>query len=98
MLLPSAAPAEFTNQLTIADVEDDDDLDLVFAKGTIRSRVGFCPGGSASSKAWSSYLVRVVPAQYLIDSEGNVVARWSGKIDWEEVENEILRLLTPGSS
>jgi len=49
------------------------------------------------SSAWASYLVRVVPAQFLIDSEGNVVAQWSGKIDLEEVESEILRLLPPGA-
>ena len=50
------------------------------------------------STAWASYLVKVVPAQFLIDAEGNIVAQWSGKSDLAEVESEILQLLTPGSS
>ena len=48
---------------------------------------------SADSSAWSAYLVRVVPAQFLIDGSGNVVAQWSGKIDLDEVEAEITKLL-----
>ena len=49
------------------------------------------------ASAWASYLVRVVPAQFLIDAEGNIVAQWSGKTDLDEVESEILRLLSPSS-
>jgi thiol-disulfide isomerase/thioredoxin len=48
---------------------------------------------STDSPAWSDYLVRVVPTQFLIDAAGNVVAQWSGKIDLEIVEAEITRLL-----
>lgn len=48
---------------------------------------------STDSPAWPAYLVRVVPAQFLIDATGNVVAQWSGKIDLEVVEAEISRLL-----
>lgn len=50
---------------------------------------------SADSPAWSAYNVRVVPTQFLIDTEGNVVAQWSGKIDLQVVEAEMLRLFEP---
>ncbi len=48
----------------------------------------------AESPAWSAYRVRVVPTQFLIDAEGNIVAQWSGAIDLEKVEAEIVRLLS----
>jgi thiol-disulfide isomerase/thioredoxin len=48
---------------------------------------------SADSTAWAAYNVRVVPAQFLIDAEGNIVAQWSGKTDLDLVEAEITRLL-----
>ncbi len=48
---------------------------------------------ATDSPAWSAYLVRAVPAQFLIDAGGNVVAQWSGKIDLDEVEAEIVRRL-----
>ncbi len=51
---------------------------------------------SSDSLAWSAYLVRVVPTQFLIDTEGNVVAQWSGKIDLQEVEATIVELLEAG--
>lgn len=43
--------------------------------------------------AWSAYLVRVVPTQFLIDADGNIVAQWSGQIDLQEVEDAITGLL-----
>lgn len=43
--------------------------------------------------AWPSYGVRVVPTQFLIDTEGQIVAQWSGKIDLAIVEAEIARIL-----
>lgn len=48
---------------------------------------------STDSPAWGAYLVQVVPTQFLIDGDGNIVAQWSGKIDLEEVEAEITGLL-----
>ena len=48
-------------------------------------------GGDAP--AWSAFLVRVVPAQYLIDPAGRIVAQWSGKTNLAVVEGEIVRLL-----
>ncbi len=43
--------------------------------------------------AWASYNVRVVPAQFLINQDGEIVAQWSGVTDLEEVEKQIARLL-----
>lgn len=51
----------------------------------------------ADPPAWESYRVRVVPAQFLLDAEGRIVAQWSGKIDLDVVEAEITRLLEAGS-
>jgi len=48
---------------------------------------------SPESPAWADYLVRTVPAQFLIDASGNIVAQWLGKVDLENVETEIARLL-----
>ena len=44
---------------------------------------------AAENPAWSAYQVRVVPTQFLINPEGQIVAQWSGKIDLEIVEAEI---------
>ena len=49
------------------------------------------------SPAWASYLVRVVPSQFLIDAEGRIVAQWSGKSDLDDVEARIAGLLAAGS-
>jgi peroxiredoxin len=43
--------------------------------------------------AWAAYRVKVVPAQFLIDNEGRIVAQWSGKVDLGKVEQEIRRRL-----
>lgn len=51
---------------------------------------------ATDSPAWAAYRVRVVPAQFLIDAGGDIVAQWSGRIDLEEVEAAITRLLAEG--
>ena len=48
---------------------------------------------SESAPAWAAYNVKVVPAQFLINPEGQIVAQWSGAIDLAEVEGEIGRFL-----
>ncbi len=48
---------------------------------------------ATEASAWSSYRVKVVPTQYLIDAQGQIVGQWSGKIDLAVVEAEIVRLL-----
>ena len=43
--------------------------------------------------AWYQFKVKAIPAMYLLDRESRIVAQWSGKIDYDEVEKEVLRLL-----
>jgi peroxiredoxin/YHS domain-containing protein len=43
--------------------------------------------------AWHQFKVKAIPAMYLLDREGQIVAQWTGKIDYEDVEKEALRLL-----
>ena len=47
---------------------------------------------ATDTPAWESYLVRVVPSQFLVDAEGRIVAQWSGRTDLDEVEAEIARV------
>ncbi len=53
---------------------------------------------ASESPAWAAYLVRAVPAQFLIDATGNIVAQWTGQTDLKEVEAEIVRLLESDGS
>ena len=41
--------------------------------------------------AWHQFKVKAIPAMYLLDRESRIVAQWTGKIDYEEVEQEVLR-------
>ena len=43
--------------------------------------------------AWYQFKVKAIPAMYLLDRESQIVAQWVGKIDYEEVEKEVLRRL-----
>lgn len=43
--------------------------------------------------AWAAFHVKAIPAMFLIDRQGNVVGRWLGGFEHQEVEGEILRLL-----
>ena len=45
------------------------------------------------SPAWYQFKVKAIPAMYLLDRESQIVAQWVGKIDYEEVEKEVLRRL-----
>lgn len=45
------------------------------------------------ASAWGAFWVRAIPAQFLIDREGRIVAQWSGVIDLVEVEAAIAELL-----
>lgn len=44
--------------------------------------------------AWHAYRVKAVPAMFLVDSEGQIVAEWRGKVDHERLTKEIDRLLS----
>ena len=43
------------------------------------------------SPAWHQFKVKAIPAMYLLDRESRIVAQWTGKIDYEVVEQEVLR-------
>ena len=52
---------------------------------------------SVDAPAWSAFQVAVVPSQFLINADGEIVAQWSGKIDLEVVEAEILKWVKTAS-
>ena len=39
------------------------------------------------------FKVKAIPAMFLLDRGGQVVAQWTGKIDYEQVEQAVLRRL-----
>ena len=41
--------------------------------------------------AWYQFKVKAIPAMYLLDRESQIVAQWVGKIDYDEVEKEVLK-------
>jgi thiol-disulfide isomerase/thioredoxin len=43
--------------------------------------------------AWFTYRVKAVPAMFLIDREGQIVAQWLGSVDHERVETEVAKLV-----
>jgi len=48
--------------------------------------------------AWFTYRVKAVPAMFLIDREGRIVAQWRGSVDHERLEAEVARLVGAGRS
>ena len=48
----------------------------------------------ASSPAWRSFGVKAIPATFLIDREGRIVAQWTGNdVKWKEIESAVEGLL-----
>lgn len=43
--------------------------------------------------AWHMFKVKGLPAMYLLDSDGQIVAQWTGEIDLSAVEAEVVRRL-----
>tara|TARA_Y100000588_G_scaffold237180_1_gene250838 strand:+ start:480 stop:1163 length:684 start_codon:yes stop_codon:yes gene_type:complete len=43
--------------------------------------------------AWNQFKVKAIPAMYLVDGESQIVAQWTGKIDYAAVEKEVLKRL-----
>jgi len=48
--------------------------------------------------AWFAYKVKAVPAMYLIDGEGQIVAQWRGSVDHEQLEIEVAKLVEGAQS
>jgi thiol-disulfide isomerase/thioredoxin len=46
---------------------------------------------------WQRYRVKAVPAAFLVDREGRIVAQWTGAADVEDVEAKLATLLAPAS-
>lgn len=44
--------------------------------------------------AWYRFRVKAIPAMYLVDRDSQIVAQWTGKIDIEDVEKEVMRCVS----
>ena len=47
--------------------------------------------------AWHTYRVKAVPAMFLVDRSGQIVAEWRGTVDHELLDREVVRLVGEGS-
>jgi thiol-disulfide isomerase/thioredoxin len=45
--------------------------------------------------AWWQFRVPAIPAAYLLNGEGEIVAQWNGKVEFADVRAQVERLLTP---
>lgn len=48
--------------------------------------------------AWAALHVRSVPAMFLVDAQGSIVAQWSGHVDLDEVTERVEALLPPAEA
>lgn len=48
---------------------------------------------AGATPAWSTFHVRSIPAVFLIDSQGQIVQQWLGKVNIEEVEQAVAKLV-----
>lgn len=48
---------------------------------------------ATKTPAWSTFHVRSIPAVFLVDSQGRIVQQWLGKVDMQEVEEAVAKLL-----
>lgn len=91
----------FDRGLTVVGLSTDEGADAVRkVKRMIRRRNASHPIylDALESPAWAAYRVQVVPTQFLIDGDGQIVAQWSGRIDLEVVEAAIADLLAEGDA
>ena len=51
---------------------------------------------TAETPAWSLYRVKAVPAMFLIDRDGQIVAQWTGEVDGDVVAREAERVVGLG--
>ncbi|MEM7052189.1 MAG: redoxin domain-containing protein [Acidobacteriota bacterium] len=74
-------------------IDEGEDAERKVAKMVKRRKARHPVFLDATTSAWVDYQVRVVPTQFLVDRAGQIVAQWSGKVELEAVEAEIVRLL-----
>jgi peroxiredoxin len=48
---------------------------------------------ATKTPAWSTFHVRSIPAVFLVDSQGRIVQQWLGKVDMQEVEKAVAKLV-----
>jgi len=46
---------------------------------------------SKEAPAWHTFNVKAIPALFLIDKDGQIVAQWRGKIDHKQLKNEVIQ-------
>jgi thiol-disulfide isomerase/thioredoxin len=83
----------------VLGISIDDDKDRVKKVKRIVDKLGISYPISLDAKqtpAWHQLKVKAIPAMYLLDREIQIVAQWAGKIDYAEVEKEVLRRLDKG--
>ena len=83
----------------VLGVSIDDDKDRLKKIRRIVDKLGISYPISLDAKqtpAWHQLKVKAIPAMYLLDAESQIVAQWTGKIDYSEVEREVLRRLNKG--
>jgi len=44
--------------------------------------------------AWDVYKVKVIPMMFLVDRKGQIVKQWVGETNMQEVESEVVLLLS----
>lgn len=50
---------------------------------------------NGENPAWHAFEVAAIPAMFLIDAHGRIVAEWKGAVDLDAVRGEVETLLTP---
>ena len=89
--------AAFTDRgFEVWGVSIDEDKDRIRKIRKMADKLGIAYPVFVDAKqtpAWYRFRVKAIPAMYLLNRDGQIVAQWTGKIDYEEVEEEILRLL-----
>ena len=93
--LHSAYAARGFEVLGVSIDEDDNRIKKI---GTMAEKLAIAYPIFVDAKqtpAWHQFKVKAIPAMFLLDREGQIVAQWTGKIDYEQVEQAVLRRLEP---
>lgn len=84
--------------LKILGVSIDEDRDKP-AKFVEKRKIGYPIAlDDATNPSWAAYKVKVVPTAFLINPEGEIVARWVGMWDHKQVQAEVDSLISGGDS
>jgi len=75
-------------------VDEGDDRAAKVAKFTAKHGIRYpvCVDGG-ETPAWTAYRVKAVPAMFLVDRQGSIVAQWTGEVDGDVVAREVERVL-----